>query len=802
MPLAFLRLSPASPLTLKPGTHDAIRLVQVALEDRATSSATLFLDATLLCALSPHSPQARLGVIISRPAALRCEGPPAAAVHLVAEFSGTPVGAAPAAKRPRKARRGECGGAGAPSRPLAAAAARGAAEAAPRTPRTPRLSWGSEVLVAEYEPQRGGPSLGISPKRRLVPLDEMEARQIARALEEEEESDDDDDDAEEGEEEEGEEEEGEEEEGEEDEEEEDGGEASDGQDVAMSLVRLLGGKRGSAGGEKLNWAQQRLAALIAKELRRDTPSEAAAEEEEEKEGKEKEEKGGHKSALALLGSLARHLLVARHALLKSRDQLRCAEAFHALAAAIEKAMRSWPSLAAVLTPLQDRAEQHIREQGPFLDDESSKAATRILLSIDATYFELVYLSLSALPSAAPLPTAFDPAPPINPSALSPRRADDVRLLTSPATFFASAHPAGWEEQQLRRLARLAPPPPHGAADCWPRAVAAHHLRCLAAPCAAADALFALWRQRSLEAVDLLHGGGVAAAAAYDAVLKPGAPSKKDDEPPAPALVRRWRKMDREWPCWMYAFAVPSEEALQVLAAHAPLVEMGCGTGYWSALLRQRGVKVTAFDSAPPGKEAKNEYHGDCPSFLRVEQGGPASLDHARFAKATLLLCYPPPAKKMAALATHKFRGDTLVHIGEWAGDTGDTSFEVALAQGWALKQRLPLPNWADTAEDLTVWVRRGTPLTAAPPLRAPPAAHPVLRCDACATPAALARGERAAPAGTCALRRCRYCRLAAFCSAECAARGEAAHAAVHALRHVTVRRPLDFGGRDYYAVPS
>ena len=30
-----------------------------------------------------------------------------------------------------------------------------------------------------------------------------------------------------------------------------------------------------------------------------------------------------------LGSLARHLLAARHALLKNRNQLRCAEAFHA-----------------------------------------------------------------------------------------------------------------------------------------------------------------------------------------------------------------------------------------------------------------------------------------------------------------------------------------------------------------------------------------------------------------------------------------------------------------------------------------
>ena len=90
-----------------------------------------------------------------------------------------------------------------------------------------------------------------------------------------------------------------------------------------------------------------------------------------------------------------------------------------------------------------------------------------------------------------------------------------------------------------------------------------------------------------------------AAAAYDAALKPSAPSMRDREPPAPALVRRWRQMDREWPCWMYAFAVPSEEALALLASHAPIVEMGCGTGYWAALLRQRGVKASSTTHLSP-----------------------------------------------------------------------------------------------------------------------------------------------------------------------------------------------------------
>ena len=73
------------------------------------------------------------------------------------------------------------------------------------------------------------------------------------------------------------------------------------------------------------------------------------------------------------------------------------------------------------------------------------------------------------------------------------------------------------------------------------------------------------RERSLGALDVLQAGGVAASATYDAVLPPTAKSAVDEEPPAPSLVQKWRKMDREWPCWSLAFAVPSAEALRLLA---------------------------------------------------------------------------------------------------------------------------------------------------------------------------------------------------------------------------------------------
>ena len=37
----------------------------------------------------------------------------------------------------------------------------------------------------------------------------------------------------------------------------------------------------------------------------------------------------------------------------------------------------------------------------------------------------------------------------------------------------------------------------------------------------------------------------------------------------------------------HAWSVPSDAALRILASHAPLLELGAGTGYWASLLKQR-----------------------------------------------------------------------------------------------------------------------------------------------------------------------------------------------------------------------
>jgi hypothetical protein len=178
---------------------------------------------------------------------------------------------------------------------------------------------------------------------------------------------------------------------------------------------------------------------------------------------------------------------------------------------------------------------------------------------------------------------------------------------------------------------------------------------------------------------------------------------------------------------VFAWGVPSPDALAAVARHSPrgVVDAGAGTGYWAALLRGAGVDVLPYDAAPLDDGATHNGHHALPRgaapppFLRVRRGDAAAAAAAH-PERTLLLCWPPPeacgdrdgadgapaaARSMAADALASFAGDTVVYVGEGApggadeqappggGATAGPVFHGALARGWALEAHVPLPRW-------------------------------------------------------------------------------------------------------------
>lgn len=149
----------------------------------------------------------------------------------------------------------------------------------------------------------------------------------------------------------------------------------------------------------------------------------------------------------------------------------------------------------------------------------------------------------------------------------------------------------------------------------------------------------------------------------------------------------------------YAWAIPNDAALEVLARLAPIVEVGAGGGYWAGMLRARGVDVLAYDRRP----ASLPWADRAWSTVERDGEGVAGEHPGR----TLFLCWPPLGEPMAANALRAYRGRHVVYVGEGPGGcTADDSFHDLLCQHFELVEEVDIPQWPGIHDCLEVWRRR------------------------------------------------------------------------------------------------
>ena len=168
---------------------------------------------------------------------------------------------------------------------------------------------------------------------------------------------------------------------------------------------------------------------------------------------------------------------------------------------------------------------------------------------------------------------------------------------------------------------------------------------------------------------------------------------------------------------LYSWAVPTDEALEVIAAASPcgVVEVGAGAGLWAHSLQQRGVNVAAFDRC--GASRLNCYNGESPPFAPVLRG--KKVVPAAYPECTLLLCWPPSeagtygsrdtsTASLGVDALKSYRGNTVVYVGELrsGGATGGRLFHSELANDFVLQHTVALPNWPGAVDNLTMWRRK------------------------------------------------------------------------------------------------
>ncbi len=175
----------------------------------------------------------------------------------------------------------------------------------------------------------------------------------------------------------------------------------------------------------------------------------------------------------------------------------------------------------------------------------------------------------------------------------------------------------------------------------------------------------------------------------------------------------------------YAWAIPNEQALTICSSFGPLVEIGCGQGYWAKLLQEFGVDILALDKYTASKNTnkknnknKKDINNDNKQWLQVEYGDPKSLLRKDLCDRTLLLCYPDQAEAMAIECLEHYQGDIIIHIGEllvtgtgtktggsqapW-GRTTSADFQVNLAEKYHCVLQYKIPSFPFANDYITVW---------------------------------------------------------------------------------------------------
>jgi len=161
----------------------------------------------------------------------------------------------------------------------------------------------------------------------------------------------------------------------------------------------------------------------------------------------------------------------------------------------------------------------------------------------------------------------------------------------------------------------------------------------------------------------------------------------------------------------WAWACPDRRALNIISHYTPIVEIGCGKGYWARSLRDIcNVNIVAYD----------KYVDISNCHTKVLVGGPEVLKQQKNMNRTLLLCYPDENEAIAAECLDNFKGDIIIHVGEMMvgngtlfgvpqapfGRTSSADFQVSLQESFHQILVCELLNRFPYSRDcISVWKR-------------------------------------------------------------------------------------------------
>jgi hypothetical protein len=149
------------------------------------------------------------------------------------------------------------------------------------------------------------------------------------------------------------------------------------------------------------------------------------------------------------------------------------------------------------------------------------------------------------------------------------------------------------------------------------------------------------------------------------------------------------------------YVIPCKEALEEIARHGPLLEVGAGTGYWAALIAKTGTDIIATDI----QDGSGVYPVHCGVFHEV-----AAVDAEEAVAAhpdrNLLIIYPTMSDWAERAARKLSPGRTLIFVGEYRGCCANDDFFDLLSREFEQVETLNVPRFAMFHEAMYVFRKR------------------------------------------------------------------------------------------------
>lgn len=162
-------------------------------------------------------------------------------------------------------------------------------------------------------------------------------------------------------------------------------------------------------------------------------------------------------------------------------------------------------------------------------------------------------------------------------------------------------------------------------------------------------------------------------------------------------------------CNKYSWAIPDSRSLNIIKSFSPIVEIGCGNGYWAYLLRKLEVDIIAVDKVVD----------DSTAWTNIVKGNPKILQQDNCKNRNLFLCYPDEDRSMAEKCLKYFVGDIILHVGEMIhtggtnsgqpqipfGRTTSADFQIKLAENFHCLLVAEIPRFPFSNDTISVWKR-------------------------------------------------------------------------------------------------